>query len=182
MHVIKLWFVLTAACVNHRNTHCDHCMSLFVLHTISQIGATICDGIHKTSRRTVELFSKLRKVTKRSVCSESTWETNILTHHVKHVAITYCILFLSKTEKIRFAHYSIWGHIDIIGYLNGSTSSKFVSASFKSFTFGAECISMWTLCSYRINLNISCWLIKKLSSKYNTSINLMTYFSSRTTG
>ena len=63
-----------------------------------------------------------------------------------------------------------------------STSSKLVSASFKSFTFGAECISMWPLCSYRINLKISCWLIKKLSSKYNTSINLITYFSSRTTG
>ena len=41
---------------------------------------------------------------------------------------------------------------------------------------------MWPLCSYCINLNISCWLIKKLSSKYNTSINLMTYFSSRITG
>ena len=90
--------------------------------------------------------------------------------------------FLSKTDKIRFAHYRIWKQIDIIGYLNGSTSSKFVSASFKSFTFGAECISMWPLCSYRINLNISCWLIKTLSSKYNTSINLMTYFSSRSTG
>ena len=43
-------------------------------------------------------------------------------------------------------------------------------------SFGAECISMWPLRSYRINLNISRWLIKKLSSKYNTSINLMTYF------
>ena len=78
---------------------------------------------------------------------------------------------LSKTDKIRFAHYRIWRQIDIIGYLNGSTSSRFVSASFKSFTFGAECISIRLLCSYRINVNISCWLIKKLSSKYNTSIN-----------
>ena len=49
---------------------------------------------------------------------------------------------LSKTDKIRFAHYRIWRQIDIIGYLNGSTSSKFVSASFKSFTFGAEYIYM----------------------------------------
>ena len=61
--------------------------------------------------------------------------------------------FLSKTDKIRFAYYRIWRQIDIIGYLNGSTSSKFVSASFRSFTFGAECISMWLLCSYCINLN-----------------------------
>ena len=71
--------------------------------------------------------------------------------------------------------HCIWRH-DIIGYLNGSISSKFVSASFKSFTFGAECMSMWPHCSYRINLNISCWVIKKMSSKYNTLINLMTYF------
>ena len=39
---------------------------------------------------------------------------------------------LAKTDKIRFALYGIWKQIDIIGYLNGSTSSKFVSASFKS--------------------------------------------------
>ena len=81
--------------------------------------------------------------------------------------------FLSKTDKIRVAHYRVWRQIDIIGYLNGSTSSKFVSSSFKSFTSGAECTSMWLLCSYRINSNISCWLIKTLSSKYNTSINLV---------
>ena len=49
---------------------------------------------------------------------------------------------LAKTDKIRFAPYGIWKQIDIIGYLNGSTSSKFVSASFKSVIFGAECISM----------------------------------------
>ena len=77
---------------------------------------------------------------------------------------------MSKTDKIRFAHYRLWRQIDIIGYLNGSTSSKFVSASFKSFIFGAECISMWPLCSYCINLNVKCWCIKKLSSKYNTLI------------
>ena len=47
---------------------------------------------------------------------------------------------------------------------------------FQVFYFWCRSISMWLLCSYRINLNISCWLIKKLSSKYNTSINLMTYF------
>ena len=57
------------------------------------------------------------------------------------IAVT-CLIFLSKTDKIRFAHYRIWREIDIIGYLNESTSFKFVSASFKSFTFGAECISI----------------------------------------
>ena len=49
-----------------------------------------------------------------------------------HVAAKQ-VKFLSKTDKIRFAHYRIWRQIDIIGYFNGSTSSKFVSASFKSF-------------------------------------------------
>ena len=44
----------------------------------------------------------------------------------------FCLL---KTEKITFPHYRIWRQIDIIGYLNGSTSSKIVSVSFKSFFF-----------------------------------------------
>ena len=67
----------------------------------------------------------------------------------------HLFIFLSKTDKIRF-HYRIKRQIDIIGYFIGSTRSKFVSASFKSFTFPAEGISMWPLISYRINLNISC--------------------------
>ena len=58
------------------------------------------------------------------------------------ILFTVWPFFLSKTDKIRFAHYRIWRQINIIRYLNGSTSSKFVSASLKSFTFGAECISM----------------------------------------
>ena len=64
--------------------------------------------------------------------------------------------FLSKTDKIGVAHDRIWRQIDIIVYSNGFTSSKFVSASFKFSTFGAECIFMCPLCSYRFNLNISC--------------------------
>ena len=52
------------------------------------------------------------------------------------------IICLSKTDNIRFVHNRIWRQIDITGYLNGSTSSKFVSAPFKSFTFSSECISL----------------------------------------
>ena len=53
------------------------------------------------------------------------------------------VYFLSKTDKIRFAHYRIWRQIDIIGYFKRIYKSKFVSASFKFlFTFGAESISM----------------------------------------
>ena len=63
-------------------------------------------------------------------------------HLTRDTSQIYSLTYLSKTDKIRFAHYRIWRQIDIIGYLNRSTSSKFVSASFKSFTFGAECISM----------------------------------------
>ena len=115
--------------------------------------------------------------------SGSSWWSTV--HRLFNIvqSLKHEFALLSETDKMRFAHYRLeanWYHW--IFKRIYKFEFKFVSASFKSYTFGAECISMWPLCSYRFNLNISCWLIKKLSSKYNTSINLMTYFSSRTTG
>ena len=55
------------------------------------------------------------------------------------------MIFCRRQYMVRVSHDSTWKQIDTIEYLNRSTTTKFISASFKSCTIKCRLLIKWNI-------------------------------------